>query len=170
MKTGKTSWRRDLFLWGSLALVLLIMGVIFSFSAQSAVQSGGSSGRIDFVFIRWLYPDYGTLSPERQFELYLRLDFAVRKTAHLLEYAALGFALRLHLQAVGRHCPLRRPQLLAWGIGTLYAATDELHQLFSAGRAPRLTDVGIDSLGVILGLLFFLLCAQIVHNFRNRNM
>ena len=86
MKTGKTSWRRDPFLWGSLALVLLIMGVIFSFSAQSAVQSGGSSGRIVSKLIRWLYPDYGTLSPERQYELYVRLDFIVRKTAHLLEF------------------------------------------------------------------------------------
>lgn len=170
MKTGKTSWRRDPFLWGSLALVLLIMGVIFYFSAQSGPQSGDSSGRIVTALIRRLYPDYGTLSPEQQDELYFRLDFLVRKTAHLLEYAALGFALRLHLQAVSRYTPLRRPQLLAWGLGTLYAATDELHQLFSAGRAPRLADVGIDSLGVILGVLFLLLCVRILHIIRNRNM
>lgn len=170
MRTAKTSWRWDPFLWGSLALVLLIMGVIFSFSAQSAVQSGGSSGRIVSALIRRLHPDYGSLSPERQYELYLRLDFIVRKTAHLLEFTALGFALRLHLQAVSRYTPVRRPQLLAWGIGTLYAASDELHQLFSAGRAPRLTDVGIDSLGVILGILFLFFCARIIHKMRNRNM
>ena len=54
MKTGKTSWRRDPFLWGSLALVLLIMGLIFYFSAQTGAQSGGSSGRVDSVFLRCL--------------------------------------------------------------------------------------------------------------------
>ena len=170
MKTGKTSWRWDLFLWGSLALVLLIMGVIFSFSAQSGPQSGDSSGRIVSALIRWLYPDFSGYSAQRQSDLYFLVDFIVRKTAHLLEYAALGFALRLHLQAVSRHVPVRRPQLLAWGIGTLYAFTDELHQLFSAGRAPRLADVGIDSLGVILGVLFLLLCVRIIHNSRNLNM
>lgn len=171
MKQEEKSRLRDPFWLGSLALVLLIMGLIFYFSAQTGAQSGGSSGRVDSVFLRRLFPDFGTLSPERQWELYYRLDFIVRKTAHLLEFAALGFALRLHLQAVTRHRPIRRPQLLAWGLGTLYAASDELHQLFSAGRAARLLDVGIDSLGVILGLLFFLLCALLLgHNKRNRNM
>lgn len=135
MKTGKTSWRRDPYLWGSLALVLLIMGVIFSFSAQSAVQSGGSSGRIVSALIRWLYPDFSAYSAQRQEDLYFLVDFIVRKTAHLLEFAALGFALRLHLQAVSRYTPVRRPQLLAWGIGTLYAASDELHS--SSAPAAR---------------------------------
>lgn len=157
----KTWWKEPFFLF-SFALVLLIMGLIFYFSSQTGAQSACSSGRMDSVLIRWLYPDYAALSPERQYELYVRMDFLVRKTAHLLEFAALGFALRLHLQAIGRWRGIRSPQLLSWGIGTLYAVTDELHQLFSAGRAPRLADVGIDSLGVILGVLFFLLCAALI--------
>ena len=164
MKTGKTSWRRDPSLWGSLALVLLIMGVIFSFSAQSAVQSGGSSGRIVSALIRRLHPDYGTLSPERQYELYVRLDFIVRKTAHLLEFTALGFALRLHLQAVSRYTPVRRPQLLAWGLGTFYAATDELHQMFVAERGPALLDVCIVSAGALAGVLVMLLILWFIEN------
>ena len=171
MKKQEKSWQRDPFYWGSLALVLLIMGLIFYFSAQTGPESGGSSGRVDFVFIRRLFPDFGSYSAQRQWDLYFLMDFIVRKTAHLLEFAALGFALRLHLQAVTRFRPIRRPQFLAWGIGSLYAASDELHQFFTPGRAARLADVGIDSLGVILGVLFFLLCALLWrHNQRNRNM
>ncbi|MBQ5978057.1 MAG: VanZ family protein [Oscillospiraceae bacterium] len=171
MKNRKRNWQRDPFYWGSLTLVLLLMGLIFYFSSQTGVQSGGSSGRLDALFLRWLYPDFSAYSAQRQGDLYFLVDFIVRKTAHVLEFSALGFALRLHLQAVGRWITIRHPQFLAWGIGTLYAASDELHQFFSAGRAARLADVGIDSLGVILGLLFFLLCACFYrHNKCNRNM
>lgn len=171
MSGKEKSWRRDPFLLLSLALVLLIMGLIFYFSAQTGEQSGNSSGRLDSLFIRWLFPDFAALSPTERAALLLRVDFAVRKTAHLLEFAALGFALRLHLQAVSRWRAVRRPQLLAWAIGSLYAVTDELHQFFSAGRAPRLTDVMIDSLGALLGVLFFLLCAALFrHKKRNNNM
>ena len=41
-------------------------------------------------------------------------------------------------------------------IGILYAASDEFHQSFSPGRTPKVTDVYIDTLGVILGILLVL--------------
>ena len=39
------------------------------------------------------------------------------------------------------------------GIGILYAMSDEFHQSFSPGRSPKVTDVYIDTLGVIVGAL-----------------
>lgn len=164
MREKEKPWWRDPFLLLSLALVLLIMALIFYFSSQTGEQSGGSSGRVDSLFLSWLYPDYAALSPQRQSALYFRVDLIIRKSAHLLEFAALGFALRLHLQALSRRRAIRRPFLLAWGIASLYAVTDELHQYFSADRAPRLSDVGIDSLGALLGVLFFLLCAALLRH------
>ena len=47
-----------------------------------------------------------------------------------------------------------------WGVGTLYAVSDEFHQGFVAGRGPSVVDVMIDSAGVIAGawlLLWILL-------------
>ena len=167
MDRKEKTWRRDPFLLSTLALVLLLMGLIFYFSHQTEEQSGDSSGAIVSFLISRLYADYDQLPPTHRAELLHRLTLVVRKTAHLLEFAALGFALRLHLQAVGRWRSVARPQLLAWGIGTLYAAADELHQLFVPGRGPRLYDVGIDSLGAILGVLFFLLCAWLVYCYKN---
>ena len=48
---------------------------------------------------------------------------------------------------------LRKAALVAWGCATLYAATDELHQLFVPGRAGLFTDVLIDATGAAIGLL-----------------
>ena len=42
---------------------------------------------------------------------------------------------------------------LAFALGTLYAVTDELHQMFVPGRMGRPLDVAIDALGVACGIL-----------------
>ena len=109
------------------------------------------------------------------------LSFVVRKAAHFTEYAVLGGLLvvvvrdlwaRNAARAAARgkvagalpdrtglgqsdaaadsaaswqHWPI------AWLIGTLYAATDEIHQAFVPERACALMDVGIDATGVAVG-------------------
>jgi VanZ family protein len=70
-------------------------------------------------------------------------DTVLRKGAHLTEYAILGALL---LRAFGHELP-------AFLAGVAYAATDELHQHFVAGRHASPIDVGIDAVGVAIGLL-----------------
>ena len=72
----------------------------------------------------------------------------VSKLAHIIEYAILG---RLIQWARGGRA---RPRAgwLSWLIAVLYAATDELHQSFTPGRTPLVTDVMIDSFGAALGV------------------
>jgi VanZ family protein len=70
-------------------------------------------------------------------------DTVLRKGAHVTEYAVLGALL---LRALGRDVP-------AFLVGVAYAATDEFHQHFVAGRHASPIDVGIDAVGVALGLL-----------------
>lgn len=41
-------------------------------------------------------------------------------------------------------------------LGILYATSDEIHQLFSGGRSAQLSDVCLDTLGVITGLLLYI--------------
>ena len=53
----------------------------------------------------------------------------------------------------GNESQLRRAVGFAWGFAVLYAATDEVHQLFVPGRAALFTDVMIDATGAALGLL-----------------
>ena len=75
----------------------------------------------------------------------------VRKMAHIIEFAVLGGLLTLRLIGV-RH---RWKMALAFGV--LTAICDETLQLFSQ-RGSQITDVLIDSCGVLLGLglLWFL--------------
>ena len=48
---------------------------------------------------------------------------------------------------------LRRIWFIAWITGTLYAAGDEFHQMFTGGRSPQVRDVCIDSSGAAVGCL-----------------
>ena len=77
-------------------------------------------------------------------------DGLLRKIAHFGEFCTLGILLRCHLAVV------KKKTSAAWGLvaacGCLAACVDEMLQHFSAGRAPRLTDVAIDSAGVLVGI------------------
>ena len=73
-------------------------------------------------------------------------DTVLRKGAHITEYAVLGGLL---YRALGI-------EALALGLGIAYAATDELHQHFVRGRHASPIDVGIDAVGVALGMLVWL--------------
>ena len=54
-------------------------------------------------------------------------------------------------------------------IRAFYACTDEFHQLFVPGRAGLLSDVLIDSLSAVLGLVVFALLQKFVVWFYRRN-
>jgi len=71
-------------------------------------------------------------------------DTLIKKTAHVTEYAILSWLIQ---NARGE----RRTWWQAWVTAVLYAATDEFHQLFVPGRASRVTDVMIDSVGAAIG-------------------
>lgn len=47
-------------------------------------------------------------------------------------------------------------------IGVIYAATDEIHQAFVPGRGPLVTDVILDSIGVLTGICIVLLVYKII--------
>jgi VanZ family protein len=72
-------------------------------------------------------------------------DTVLRKLAHTTEYAVLGALL---LRALGRDLP-------AFLAGVAYAASDELHQRFVSGRHSSVVDVGIDAVGVAIGILLW---------------
>jgi VanZ like protein len=75
-------------------------------------------------------------------------DLALRKAAHLAEYAVLGALLARAL-----YHTVTGWLWLSWVGGTAYAASDELHQHFVPGRQASLLDLGIDAVGVAVGVL-----------------
>jgi len=72
-------------------------------------------------------------------------DLVLRKLAHAAEFAVLG-ALLLRALAIER---------AALALGIAYAASDELHQHFVAGRLGSPFDVLIDAVGVAIGVAVF---------------
>ncbi len=139
--------RRKIFL----ILMLVWMAVIFAFSCRNGVESTGDSYQIGMSVGRLVVPAFHNLSSEEQLAFAERVDYPVRKTAHALEYAILGaFAAGWLYDAKGRR---GRNILPAWLVATLYAASDELHQLFVPGRSGQVTDVLLDSTGAIAGVL-----------------
>ena len=46
-------------------------------------------------------------------------------------------------------------------IGIVYASSDEIHQCFTPGRGPLLTDVIIDTMGIFLGILLVMLILKV---------
>lgn len=141
---GRWPRRTRLLLW---AAVLAVAAMIFLFSCQSGDNSWSMSGGIVERLLVMIKPDYPDLPAAEQESLYLTAQYAVRKTAHFLEYALLGFFLRLLTASYA----LRRAWVISWGAGALYAATDELHQLLSGTRTGMWQDVLLDSAGVLAG-------------------
>jgi VanZ family protein len=69
-------------------------------------------------------------------------DTILRKSAHLTEYAILAALL---WRATGRYGP-------ALVLAVAYAGSDELHQTFVRGRHGSPVDVGVDTIGMLVGL------------------
>lgn len=72
-------------------------------------------------------------------------DLVLRKLAHAAEFGILGALLQRALR--------REP--LAILLGSAYAATDEVHQAFVAGRHGSPVDWLIDTAGVAAGVLLY---------------
>ena len=133
-----------------LLLTVGMMVVIFVFSAEPAADSDRTSGFLVDLVLYIACPKYDALSPDGQLAVYQTLQHLVRKTAHFSEYAMLGFLLRLCLES---WFPKARLSLWAWLGGTLYAVSDEIHQLSVAARSGQFQDVLLDSCGVIAGVI-----------------
>ena len=91
----------------------------------------------------------------------------IRKAAHCSEFAALSFLLS---NAVFATFNTKKAPVVAFPLACVYAVTDELHQLFSDGRACSVKDMLIDSSGALLGAIIFSLIILIyIKNIERKN-
>jgi len=140
-------------------LVLLCMLFIFSMSHLDATMSWLLTGRAIETVSSSITGEDETegmtvneeLSNYSQHELRMLI---VRKMAHVFEFMMLTIFL---LNALVLSYDVKKSAKISMVVGILYAAFDEGHQLFVAGRTANIVDVGIDSMGVLLGLAFFIL-------------
>ena len=142
----------------TVALVACIW-FIFSNSMAVATVSSGSSGRV-LAWMRIILRHLG------------HPGLADRLTMHIVRKLALeGFLLMLCMRVYSRH-PLRHITVPMLG-GVLTALTDETIQLFSEGRSSQVTDVWLDSAGVLAGILvaivLLLACEGLYYHMKRRH-
>jgi len=132
--------------------MLAMMALIFSFSAQSGVDSGQLSHRVSCKIVEVGGRILDKPLEDWQVEAYAdKIEPLVRKAAHMTEYFIFAITVALPFYVYGlRGFPL----LLVAGIICVgFACTDEYHQSFVAGRGPSLRDVCIDSTGAFFGIM-----------------
>ncbi|MHB1314480.1 MAG: VanZ family protein [Christensenellales bacterium] len=146
------------------SLVALWMAFIFFLSAQSGSESSGLSKKIIESIVKFLNKDFINMPPEQQASIVLNLQFIARKTAHFLAYTILGV---LCMCALQKHPQKNKARFLsAVLLCAVYAASDELHQLFVPGRSAQVADVGIDTLGALFGIS--LVCLMVYASAKRR--
>lgn len=137
---------------------LLIMYLIFQFSAADATHSSALSNGITASAVEFLNRLFSLhLSLKEQAGIVSALHTFVRKCGHFLEYMALGFFLFPAFHHTFDSLHRKWQFLFPWIFCFCYAASDEIHQLFVPGRAGMFRDVVLDSIGAAFGILCFLL-------------
>ena len=126
------------------------MGFIFCMSLNNAEESKALSDSLAQRLINLL----GINIPK----------VILRKGAHFVEFAGLGLCLCNALYASFGH---RLTPVFALVGSVIYAISDEVHQIFSEGRACRITDVLIDSAGALSGIVIAFLVYKIIRRSKN---
>lgn len=126
------------------ALIAVNLAVIWGNSLMTGEASGNLSGGV----LAWINSILGL--DESGAEI---LHLLIRKAAHFTEFACLGALLAWRCRMAGERHKMAFPALL----GMAAAVVDESIQMFTPDRGPSLTDVWIDTSGVITGIMLVLL-------------
>lgn len=133
--------------WLLPALTLGLIALIWLQSLMPADLSQQESGLL-LQLIKGLLPFSEALT-----------EHTLRKTAHFTEYALLGALLWADIHLYSRNS-------LGFALAALYicllvAVTDEIIQLFAAGRSSSVVDVAIDHFGSLFGYGLMCLAAAV---------
>lgn len=129
-----------------IALLVFTLAWIWGHSCVPTAESTAESERV----VTTLQQNFHDTAVEKHITEHL-----VRKMAHFLEFAFLGAQVMFFF----RH-QKKTFSLVAVAMGSFVASVDETIQFFTS-RGPRISDVGIDTAGVVTGVLFVLLCTEI---------
>lgn len=134
----------------TITLILIWMCIVFKFSSQQSTESSQLSGGITKAILNFFNVLEG-----KTIEQQSQIETIVRKLAHYLIYTVGGILILSHVNLY--KISANKKVIVSQLVGTLYATTDETHQLFVPGRSGEIRDVCLDSLGVITGIIITLI-------------
>ncbi len=134
-------------LWTSALIIWMI--VIFIFSNQNGEKSQKTSDGLIKNVVNIVYQiSNRELTKEKEEQIIENTSLIIRKMAHFTVYFILGIISYFTL----KNYQVQNIVFYSILICVLYACSDEIHQLFSAGRSGKILDVMIDTSGSILGI------------------
>lgn len=149
--------------------LIAIFVTIFGFSNQNSETSSGLSQKVT-NFVVEIVPTIKNMPEAEKEKVVDRIESIVRKIAHYSIYTLVGILL-MSLMSTYK---LKEFDRIAVSliIGVIYASTDEIHQAFVPGRGPMITDVILDSIGVLTGicivlLVYKIICKMCIHKCNN---
>ena len=138
------------------------MVCIYKLSGMNSSNSNGKSADILSIIIADALDvtnDYGITNShpsdakiERASAL---MNTPMRKVMHASVYLVLAFFLMILLNIISDHKYYLLTILIALILCVTFAITDEYHQTFVTGRTGQIMDVIIDSIGAVVGLIFY---------------
>ena len=140
-------------------ILYIVLCLIVFFIWDNSLQNGGNSDGFSLIFAKWLAPIadklgfYGNI---------WALNRIIRKLAHLTEFTILGGVLYVVLRRYIEYGTVVKTIV----VGIVIASLDEFIQLFSLGRSSQLSDVLIDTVGIIIGISVVKLTYYISHDKR----
>lgn len=143
-----------------LVCIFIVFGIIFKFSSENSTKSTSTSGTVINAIVD-THPVTKDLNEYQKQSVKVKLTTPVRKMAHFTIYMILGVLLMCFANTYDTH--ILKKVLVSLAVGTFYACTDEFHQMFVSGRSSEITDVGIDTLGVVLGILLVIFQIKLVN-------
>ena len=149
--------------------LIAIFVTIFGFSNQNSETSAGLSQKVTNFVVEFV-PSIKNMPEKEKEQAEYRIEKIIRKIAHYSIYTLVGILL-MALMTTYKIKELDRIAI-SMIIGVIYAATDEIHQAFVPGRGPLVTDVILDSIGVLTGICIVLLVYKIIckmcrHKYKN---
>lgn len=149
----------------SIVLVVLWCILVFYLSAEVADDSSETSASVIKYILKIIF---GNIDEITLASITNNVQGIVRKIAHFVLYTLGGMLIYNMVQ----YFLFSKKQIviLSWLLGICYAFTDEVHQLFVAGRSGELRDVCIDSLGVIFGICIILTMQLVLKNILKGNV
>ena len=139
----------------TIILIIAWMTLVFYLSNQISDESSKLSGGITRAILHFF-----NILEGKTIEQQSQIETIVRKLAHYSIYTIGGILILSHVNLY--KISANKKVIVSQLVGTLYATTDEIHQLFVPGRSGEIRDVCLDSLGVITGIIITLIIQKMI--------
>lgn len=150
--------------------VIAWMTAVFIFSSQDGIQTLNTSGAVIHTIEKTINNDESQVESHtnkieadtnktQKYKYSSEVQKIVRKNAHCILYTIGGVVISVFFSALN----FNKRKLIVWTslTGFLYAVSDEIHQRYVPGRTSSVVDVAIDTTGVIIGLIIFMIILKL---------